>query len=115
MANKVFDCNVWSTNKANFDFNILIIRIGSSIQSLTSINNKLINKNKSLVKNTNFNIDKKFNVFKLIFLIGDLAAKNSNLLYKLLLNNNLEIILFIDDLLANDFNLLFNISQFYYF
>lgn len=91
------------------------MKIGNSIQSLTSINSKWIEKNKILIKNTNLDIYEKFNIFKLIFLTGDQVVKNSNLLYKLLLNNNLGITLFINDLLANDLNLLFNISQFNHF
>lgn len=81
------------------DFGILTIKIRGGIWNLTGTNNRSIGDSKILAGEVDLNVGEQLDALKLMLLVSDLAAKNSGLLYMLLLNNGLEMTpLLIDDL-----------------
>lgn len=78
---------------------ILTIKFKDNTQIWISINSRLIKDGKILAKKVDFNTIEKVKDFKLMLLVDDLAAKNFDLIYILLLNNGLGTSrLLIDDL-----------------
>lgn len=91
LAGKVSKYNVQSTDKAALNFGILTTKVEGGTRSLTGTNNRSIRDSKILAGKMDLNIGKRLNSFELMLLVGDLAAKNSGLLYILLLNNGVII------------------------
>lgn len=77
----------------------MTVKVEDSIRSLTGINGRSIEDSKILAGKMDLDIVEGLNAFELMLLVSDLVAKNSGLLYMLLLNNGLKmILLFIDNL-----------------
>lgn len=77
------------------------MKVEDDTQSLTGTNDRSIKDSKILARKIDFDVVEEFDAFKLMLLMSDLAAKNSDLLYILLLNNGLGIILLLIDNLVD--------------
>lgn len=109
VAGKVSNCNVWS---ANLDLGTLTIKVGDGTWSLTGTNGGSIGEGKKPAGEVDLDVGKGLDTLELILLVGDLAPRDSGLLYKLLLNNGFGMTpLLIDGLLADGLNLLPSVSQ----
>lgn len=99
MADKIFEYIVWSIDKTELDSDILTVKVKGGTQSLTGTNNRSIKDSKILAGEMDLDVGKKLDIFELMLLMVDLAAKHFGLLCMLLLNNSLGITpLLIDDL-----------------